>query len=121
MAQVRYIVWDVEEAIAFYQEHLGFTLEQQYGAAMAILSHSDLKLWLAGPPASASKPMPDRARPEPGGWNRIVVTLADLETEVASLKSAGVTFRNDILSGPGGKQILCQDPSGNLVELLEPA
>lgn len=121
MAQVHHIVNDVDDAIAFYREHLGFVLEQQYGPAMAILSHGDLKLWLAGPPASASKPMPDGAQPEPGGWNRIVVTVAALDEAAVNLRSAGVTFRNDIISGPGGRQILCQDSSGNPIELFEPA
>ncbi len=121
MAQVRYIVQDVEAAIAFYSQFLDFTLEQQYGPAMAILSREDLKLWLAGPPASASKPMPDGAKPAPGGWNRIVVTVEDLEARVAALREAGVAFRNEILAGPGGKQVLCQDPSGNPIELFEPA
>jgi catechol 2,3-dioxygenase-like lactoylglutathione lyase family enzyme len=120
MAQIRYIVADVDEAIAFYTANLGFKLEQQYGPAMAILSRDDLRLWLAGPAASASKPMPDGARPQPGGWSRFVLTVPDLETLVATLRTRGVTFRNDIVSGPGGKQILCADPSGNVVELFQP-
>ena len=121
MAQVRYIVKDVEAAIAFYRDRLGFSLEQQFGPAMAIVSQGDLRLWLAGPPASASKPMPDGAQPEPGGWSRIVVLVEDLERQVASLQEAGVRFRNEIVSGPGGRQILCEDPSGNPVELFQPA
>ena len=121
MAQVRYIVDDVEKAIAFYTSKLGFALEQQFGPAMAILKLDDLQLWIAGPPASASKPMPDGSKPVPGGWNRIVVTVDDLEDLVTRLRGEGVGFKNDILEGPGGKQILCLDPSGNIVELFQPA
>jgi catechol 2,3-dioxygenase-like lactoylglutathione lyase family enzyme len=119
MAQIRYIVANVDEAIAFYTANLGFKLERQYGPAMAILSRDDLRLWLAGPAASASKPMPDGSKPEPGGWNRFVVTVPDLDGLVASLRTRGVKFRNDIISGPGGKQILCADPSGNVIELFQ--
>ncbi len=121
MAQVRYIVENVDATIAFYTEKLGFTLEEQYGPAMAILSLDDLKLWVAGPMASASKPMPDGSQPAPGGWCRIVVTIDNLEGKVAQLKQDGVEFKNTILEGPGGKQIICLDPSGNLVELFQPA
>jgi catechol 2,3-dioxygenase-like lactoylglutathione lyase family enzyme len=122
MAEVRYIVHDVDAAIAFYTGHLGFTLAQQFGPAMAIVERGDLTLWLAGPMASASKPMPDGAKPMPGGgWARFVLTVPDLTGLVARLKSAGVTFRNDIVSGPGGRQILVVDPSGNVVELFETA
>ena len=120
MAQVRYIVEDVDQAVAFYTAHLGFTLVQQFGPAMAIIEQGDLQLWLAGPPASASKPMPDGAKPVPGGWSRIVVSVDDLEPLVAELRGKGVTFRNDVLSGPGGRQILCEDPSGNPIELFQP-
>ena len=121
MAQIRYIVNDVEEAIGFYVERLGFELEQQFGPAMAILAHEDLRLWLAGPKASASRPMPDGDKPVPGGWSRFVLTVSDLESLVMQLKADGVRFRNDIVVGPGGRQILCEDPSGNVVELFEPA
>ncbi len=121
MAHVRYIVDDVSDAIAFYVSKLGFELEQQYGPAMAILVRGDLTLWVAGPRASASRPMPDGARPSPGGWSRFVLTVDDLESFVSKLKNDGVTFRNDIVEGPGGKQILCNDPSGNVVELFQPA
>ncbi len=120
MAQVRYIVHDVDAAVAFYRDRLSFELRQQYGPAMAILARGDLLLWLAGPPASASKPMPDGAKPEPGGWSRIVITVEDLEALVRALRADGVVFRNDILAGPGGRQILCEDPSGNPIELFEP-
>jgi catechol 2,3-dioxygenase-like lactoylglutathione lyase family enzyme len=121
MAQVRYIVNDVAEAVDFYTTRLGFELEQQFGPAMAILSSGDLRLWLAGPKASASRPMPDGAQPAPGGWGRFVFTVEDLESLVAGLREQNVIFRNDIVEGPGGKQILCEDPSGNVVELFEPA
>ncbi len=121
MAQVRYIVRDVEEAIAFYRDSLGFQLVQQFGPAMAIVEREDLQLWLAGPAASASKPMPDGRKPEPGGWARIVVTVDDLAAVVERLSGEGVRFRNEILAGPGGRQILCEDPAGNAIELFEPA
>ncbi len=121
MARFRYIVDDVDQAVAFYTSRLGFRLERQYGPAMAILRRQDLELWLAGPPASASQPMPDGAKPSPGGWNRIVITVEDLASLVATLREGGVEFRNDILSGPGGRQILCVDPSGNPIELFQPA
>lgn len=120
MAQVRYIVEDVDKAVAFYTSKLDFALEQQFGPAMAIMSLDDLRLWVAGPAASASKPMPDGSKPVPGGWCRIVVTVDDLEALVARLRGEGVAFKNDILDGPGGKQILCVDPSGNIVELFQP-
>ncbi|MCP5084858.1 MAG: VOC family protein [Alphaproteobacteria bacterium] len=121
MAQVRYIVDDVDRAITFYTSYLGFALEQQFGPAMAILKLDDLKLWIAGPMASASKPMPDGSKPEPGGWGGIVVQVKDLSDKVSQLRQGGLEFKNDILEGPGGKQILCIDPSGNLVELFEAA
>ena len=120
MAAVRYLVQDVPAAIAFYTEHLGFTLQQQFGPAMAILARDDLTLWLAGPMASAAKPMPDGRQPVPGGWGRFVLEVQDLPGLVARLRAAGVAFRNDILDGPGGRQILAEDPSGNCVELFEP-
>lgn len=119
--QVRYIVKDVDASIAFYTEHLGFACERQYGPAMAILERDGGKLWLAGPMASASRPMPDGRQPEPGGWSRLVIEVDDLPALVAKLKHAGVTFRNDIVVGPGGQQILCEDPSGNAIELFQPA
>lgn len=121
MAQVRYIVNDVEESIRFYCDRLGFALKQQYGPAMAIVAQGDLQLWLAGPPASASKPMPDGRQPIPGGWNRIVVTMSDLANTREMLLSNGVEFLNDLVAGPGGTQCLCVDPSENVVELFEPS
>ena len=119
MASVRYLVHDVDAAVAFYTGHLGFELKQQFGPAMAILGRGDLTLWLAGPMASAAKPMPDGRKPEPGGWNRFVLTVDDLAGLVTKLRAANVTFRNDILKGPGGQQILCEDPSGNVIELFQ--
>jgi catechol 2,3-dioxygenase-like lactoylglutathione lyase family enzyme len=119
MVSVRYLVHDVDQAIAFYTQ-LGFALRQQFGPAMAIVAREDLTLWLAGPRASAARPMPDGRLPEPGGWNRFVLQVANLPDLVAELRARGVTFRNDIVAGPGGQQILCEDPSGNVVELFEP-
>ena len=121
MTVMRYIVQDVDAAVAFYTRHLGFELRQQFGPAMAITQRDELTLWLAGPPASASRPMPDGRKPEPGGWNRFVLEVEDLEVLVARLRAEGVPFRNEIVTGPGGRQILCEDPSGNIVELFEPA
>jgi predicted enzyme related to lactoylglutathione lyase len=121
MAQVRYIVHDVDAAVAFYTAQLGFTLKQQFGPNMAILARDDLTLWVAGPGASASRAMPDGRKPEPGGWARIVIETKDLAALAAALKHHGAKFRNDIVVGPGGKQILIEDPSGNVVELFEPA
>jgi len=121
VATVRYIVSNVDEAIRFYVDILGFELQQQFGSAMAIVAYDGMSLWLAGPTASASKPMPDGRKPEPGGWNRIVLTRDDLDSLVARLRGGSVSFRNEIISGPGGRQILCEDPSGNPIELFEPA
>ena len=121
MAQFRYIVQDVDAAVEFYRDGLGFDLVEQYGPAMAILRKSDLDLWVAGPMASASKPMPDGAQPVPGGWARCVIVVEDLAGLVDSLRAMDVPFRNEIVAGPGGQQILCEDPSGNVVELFEPA
>ena len=120
MASVRYIVRSVDQAVAFYRDRLGFTFEQQFGPAMAIVSRDDLTLWLAGPGASASRPMPDGRQPEPGGWNRFVLRVDDLAALVTDLRRQGVTFRNEVVKGPGGQQILCEDPSGNVVELFQP-
>ena len=121
MATIRYLVHDVAAAKAFYVDRLGFELTRAYGPAMAIVGRGDLSLWLAGPSASAARPMPDGREPEPGGWNRIVVETDDLERLVAALRDAGVPFRNQIITGPGGRQILCEDPSGNPVELFQPS
>jgi catechol 2,3-dioxygenase-like lactoylglutathione lyase family enzyme len=121
MAQVRYLVHDVEAAVGFYRDGLGFDLVQQFGPAMAILRRGDLTLWTAGPAASAARPMPDGRQPEPGGWNRFVLEVDDLEGAIATLKAKAATFRNTIVTGPGGRQILVEDPSGNVIELFQPA
>ncbi len=121
MATFRYIVADVDEAVAFYTANLGFRLEQQFGPALAILHREDIRLLAAGPKASASIPMPDGSRPVSGGWNRFVIPVEDLAGFVRKLRENGVTFRNEILVGPGGSQILCEDPSGNPIELFQPA
>ena len=121
MAVVRYLVPDVDEALAFYTAHLGFVLVQRWGPAFAIASRDDLTLWLSGPDSSAARPMPDGRRAEPGGWNRLVIEVEDLAARVESLRSEGVVFRNEIVSGPGGQQIVLDDPAGNPVELFQPA
>lgn len=121
MATVRYLVNDLEISIAFYTQHLGFVLAEQMGPAFARISKGDLDIWLSGPQTSAARPMPDGRKPVAGGWNRFVIEVDDIETLVASMKAAGVPFRNDIISGPGGKQILAEDPSGNPIEIFQPA
>ena len=121
MASIRYFVTDVQQAVDFYTRSFDFKVQQQFGPNMAILRRDDLTLWVAGPNASASRPMPDGRKPEPGGWNRFVVEVADLPSMVAKLKAQGVRFRNDIVSGPGGQQILAEDPFGNVVEVFQPA
>ena len=120
MATVRYMVNDVEQAITFYVGHLGFELQERMGPPFAVVTKDDLKIWLSGPQASAAKPMPDGRQPQPGGWNRIVIEVSDLQAVVDQLTKAGTVFRNTILSGVGGKQILAEDPSGNPIELFEP-
>ena len=117
---VRYMVDDVEAA-AFYTTHLGFTLLSNAAPAFADVTLGSLRLLLSGPTSSAGRPMPDGRRPGPGGWNRIHLIVEDLSAEVNRLRAAGVHFRNDIVSGPGGLQILVEDPSGNVVELFQPA
>ena len=121
MAAFRYIVDDVDAAVAFYRDRLGFALQQQFGPAMAVVAKDDLTLWLAGPPSSAARAMQDGRKPQPGGWNRVVLQVDDLAATVARLKAGGVSFRNEIVTGPGGRQILCEDPSGNCIELFQPA
>jgi catechol 2,3-dioxygenase-like lactoylglutathione lyase family enzyme len=117
---VRYMVEDVEAAVAWYTAHLGFTLISKYLPAFADVSRGSLRLLLSGPLSSAGRPMSDGERPVPGGWNRIHLIVDDLPAEVARLRAAGVRFRNEIVSGPGGSQVLLVDPSGNLVELFQP-
>ena len=118
---VRYIVDDVEEAIAFYTGRLSFSVELNPAPGFAILSRGDLRLLLNEPGAGgAGQPMPDGREPEPGGWNRIQLEVDDLAGEVGAIRDAGAHFRNEIVGGRGGKQILLEDPSGNLIELFEP-
>jgi len=117
---VRYIVDDVEAAIAWYTKHLGFTLLSNAAPAFADVTLGSLRLLLSGSTSSAGRPMPDGERPRPGGLNRVHLIVEDISAEVARLRAAGVEFRNEIVSGPGGSQILLKDPSGNLVELFQP-
>jgi catechol 2,3-dioxygenase-like lactoylglutathione lyase family enzyme len=118
---VRYMVDDVDAAVAWYTKHLGFTLLSNAAPAFADVTLGSLRLLLSGPSSSAGRPMADGARPGPGGWNRIHLIVDDLAAEVARLRAAGVRFRNDVVSGPGGSQVLIVDPSGNFVELFQPA
>ena len=121
MAVVRYLVDDVAAATAFYTDKLGFELERRMGPAFAIVTRGDLSLWLSGPQSSGARPMPDGRQPEAGGWNRLVITVEALEPEVERLKQAGLSFRSEIVTGPGGKQIVLDDSAGNPVELFEPS
>jgi catechol 2,3-dioxygenase-like lactoylglutathione lyase family enzyme len=121
MVNVRYMVDDVQAAIDFYTKHLGFELRTSAAPAFADVTRGNLRLLLSGPASSAGRPMPDGATPGPGGWNRIHLIVADITSEVARLRDAGLRFRNDIVTGPGGSQILLEDPSGNVIELFQPA
>jgi len=121
MVNVRYMVDDVQAAIDFYTGLLGFEVLTSFPPAFADVHRGNLRLLLSGPASSAGRPMPDGVKPGPGGWNRIHLLVDDIEAEVARLRAAGAPFRNDILSGPGGKQVLLQDPAGNVVELFQPA
>lgn len=121
MLTVRYLVDNTDEAVSFYTQQMGFTLEERMGPAFAVVSREGLRLWLAGPQSSAARPMPDGRKPEPGGWNRLVVEVPDIQTETTRLRDAGVRFRGDIVHGPGGSQIVLEDPSGNAVEIFQPA
>lgn len=118
-AVVRYQVLDVDRAVAFYTEHLGFALVQRPAPILAIVARGQLSLLLSGPAASGSRPMPDGRRQEPGGWNRIVLYVDDLDAAMARLKGASVRFRNEVEVGPGGKQVQIDDPDGNPIELHE--
>ena len=117
---VRYMVDDVEAAIDFYTGHLGFRLISNMAPAFADVRRGALRLLLSGPTSSAGRPMPDGRKPEPGGWNRIHLIVDDIQTEVERLRGEGVEFRNEIVTGPGGSQILLDDPSGNPIELFSP-
>jgi predicted enzyme related to lactoylglutathione lyase len=121
MVNVRYIVHDVAEATAFYTKFLDFEVLTSFPPAFADVKRGHLRLLLSGPTSSAGRPMSDGTKPEPGGWNRIHLLVDDIETEIARLRDAGAQFRNAIIAGPGGKQVLLQDPSGNFVELFQPA
>ncbi len=121
MVNVRYMVDDVDDAVAFYTKVLDFEVLNSFPPAFADVARGNLRLLLSGPASSAGRPMPDGSTPGPGGWNRIHLIVADLAADVARLRGAGARFRNDILEGPGGKQILLLDPSGNVVELFQPA
>jgi catechol 2,3-dioxygenase-like lactoylglutathione lyase family enzyme len=122
MVSVRYITDDVDAAVDFYAERLGFNVETRPGTGFAMLSRGDLRLLLNRPGAGgAGQPMPDGRRPQPGGWNRIQIEVSNLEREVESLRKAGASFRNDIVIGRGGSQILLEDPSGNPIELFQRA
>ncbi len=119
LVSVRYMVDDVEASVAWYTKHLGFSVITSYPPAFADVKRGALRLLISGPTSSAGRPMTDGERPRPGGWNRIHLIVDDIAAEVQRLKAAGVTFRNDIVSGPGGSQALIVDPSGNFVELFQ--
>ena len=121
LVSVRYMVDDVDEAIDFYTRQFGFELGYNASPAFAEVTRGRLRLLLAGPKSSAARPMPDGRTPEPGGWNRIHFVVQDIDAEVERLRAAGLTFRNEIIKGPGGRQILLDDPSGNPIELFQPA
>ena len=121
MAVVRYLVADVDVAVAFYINMLGFELVERWGPPFAMVKRGDLMLWLSGPGSSASRPLNDGSKPAPGGWNRLVLETDDLVSLVEKLTQSGAHFRSEIVSGPGGKQVLVNDPSGNPVELFEPS
>lgn len=118
---VRYMVNDVAEALAFYTQLLGFEVLTSFPPAFADVARGNLRLLLSGPASSAGRPMADGTKPGPGGWNRIHLLVHDVEAEVARLRAAGAPFRNDVVTGPGGKQVLLLDPSGNVIELFQPA
>jgi predicted enzyme related to lactoylglutathione lyase len=120
LVSVRYMVDDVESAVAFYTTHFGFTLRTSAAPAFADVVRGNLRLLLSGPTSSAGRSMPDGRTPEPGGWNRIHFIVEDIGAEIERLRAAGVNFRNDIVSGPGGQQILAEDPAGDAIELSSP-
>jgi catechol 2,3-dioxygenase-like lactoylglutathione lyase family enzyme len=121
LVNVRYMVDDVEAAVDFYTTHFGFTVRSNAAPAFADVVRGNLRLLLSGPRRSAGPPMPDGRTPEPGGWNRIHFIVDDIAAETERLRAAGVKFRNDVVSGPGGQQILAEDPAGNPIEIFQPA
>ncbi len=121
IVSVRYLVDDVEASVAFYTEHFGFEVLTSFPPAFADVARGNLRLLLSGPQSSAGRPMADGERPHAGGWNRIHLIVDDVSAEVEKLRAAGVSFRNDVITGPGGSQVLACDPSGNFVELFQPA
>lgn len=121
VVNVRYLVDDVETSIRWYGQHLGFSVISNQAPAFADMQLGALRLLLSGPSSSAGRPMTDGERPRPGGWNRIHLVVDDLEKKVSRLRAAGVSFRNEVVTGPGGSQVLLVDPSGNYVELFQPA
>jgi catechol 2,3-dioxygenase-like lactoylglutathione lyase family enzyme len=121
LANIRYMVNDVAAALDFYTKHLGFAVQADMKPAFASVTRGPIRLLLSGPQSSAGRPMPDGAKPAAGGWNRIQLIYPDLAAEVTRLKAAGLKFRNEVVKGPGGQQILLEDPAGNLIELFQPA
>ena len=120
LVNVRYMVDDVQAAVDFYTRHFGFTLGRDAAPAFADVTHGHLRVLLSGPASSAGRPMPDGRVPEPGGWNRLHFVVSDLDGEVDRLRAAGVRFRSEVISGPGGRQIVLDDPAGNPIELFQP-
>jgi predicted enzyme related to lactoylglutathione lyase len=121
LVNVRYMVDDVDTAVDFYTTHFGFTVRSSAAPAFADVVRGQLRVLLSGPKSSAGRSMPDGRVPEPGGWNRLHFVVSDIDAEVERLRAAGITFRNDIISGPGGRQIVLDDPAGNPIELFQPA
>ena len=121
MAKIRYLVGDVDRSIEFYTQHLGFKLEHHAGPAFASVSRGDLTLLLSGPGSSGARPLSDGRQQQPGGWNRLLLEVEDLPSRLAKMKQAGLRFRSDIVTGPGGQQVQLEDPDGNPIELFESA